>query len=199
MKKQNNQGRLSGVFFALLVAGFFVQCRQTPTSAELEEMIKQEENMSVEEAQDVTIRYTDSAILKATIQAPLLIRYPEKKEPYTEMPKGLFATFYDELGQEDSRLSAAYGISYETRKLIKLTDSVRVVNKKGEELKSEELYWDQKAKKIYTNTFVRIVRNGETLRGDGFESNETFTKYRILRPAGPVTVQENFTGDEETE
>ncbi len=183
----------------LLVAGFFVQCRKTPSSNELEKLIKQAENMSVEEAENVVIRYTDSAVLKATITAPLLIRYPQKKEPYTEMPKGLHAIFYDALGNEDSRLSAAYAINYESKKLIKLTDSVRVFNRKGEELKSEELFWDQANKKIYTNTFVRIIRNGETLRGDGFESNESFTKYRILRPTGPVTVQDNFDSDEEVQ
>ncbi|MBO6517117.1 MAG: LPS export ABC transporter periplasmic protein LptC [Bacteroidia bacterium] len=182
-----------------MIAGFFVQCRNTPSSAEMEQLLKEAEDMSVEEAQNVIIRYTDSAVLKAIVKAPLLVRYPKKKEAYTEMPKGLSAVFYDGAGQEDSRLSAAYGINYETKKLIKLTDSVRVFNRKGEELRSEELYWDQKEKRIYTNTFVRIIRNGETLRGDGFESNENFTKYRILKPAGPVTVQDNFLEDEEAQ
>lgn len=188
--------RLLTVGTILLIAAFFMSCRKTG-SDELEKLIEQSENLSVEEAHDVVIRYTDSSVLKATISAPLMIRYPKKKEPYTEMPEGLYATFYDDQGVEDSKLSAAYGINYEGKKLIKLTDSVRVVNKKGEELKSEELYWDQKEKRIYTNTFVRIIRNGETLRGDGFESNETFTKYRILRPAGPVAVKGNLLEEDE--
>lgn len=182
----------------LLVAGFFVQCR-TADKSDIESYLKQTEDLSVEKVENVVIRYTDSAMLKAKIVAPEMIRYPNKNEPYTEMPKGLFATFYDSKGQVDSKLSAAYGINYEQKKLIKLTDSVRVVNVKGEELKSEELFWDQQEKRIYTNKFVRIVRNGETLRGDGFESNETFTKYRILRPAGPVTVKDNLLEDEEVQ
>ena len=191
-----NQNRQYKLFYAILIAGFFVGCRQAD-KADLEKYIQESEDLSVEKVSDVLIRYTDSAVTKATIRAPQMIRYPNKKEPYTEMPKGLFATFYDANGKVDSRLSAAYGINYEEKKLIKLTDSVRVVNVKGEELKSEELFWDQTSKKIYTNKFVRIVRNGETLRGDGFESNETFTKYRILRPAGPVTVQDNLLESDE--
>lgn len=178
--------------YLLLIAGFFVQCRTTEKDkAELENYIQQSEDLSVENVEGVTIRYTDSAVLKATIFAPRMIRYPKKEEPYTEMPEGLFATFYDNQGNEDSKLSAAYGINYDLKKLIMLKDSVRVVNNKGEELKSEELYWDQVEKRIYTNKFVRIIRNGETLRGEGFESNESFTKYRILRPSGPVAVKEN--------
>ncbi len=188
--------RLFKLGIALLVTGFFVQCRKADVT-DFEAFDKDTEDLSVERVEDVIIRYTDSAILKAKIHAPEMIRYPNKEEPYTEMPKGLFATFYDSDGKEDSKLSSAYGINYEAKKLIKLTDSVRVYNRKGEELKSEELFWDQKEKKIYTNKFVRIIRNGETLRGDGFESNENFTKYRILKPAGPVAVQDNLLEDDE--
>ena len=193
--KKNRHHKL---FLAIVIAGFFVQCRNADKS-DLESYLKESEDLSVEKVENVTIRYTDSAVVKATIVAPEMIRYPNKAEPYTEMPKGLFATFYDAQGKVDSKLSAAYGINYEEKKLIMLTDSVRVVNVKGEELKSEELFWDQKEKKIYTNKFVRIVRNGETLRGDGFESNENFTKYRILKPAGPVTVKDNLLEDEEVQ
>jgi LPS export ABC transporter protein LptC len=191
--KLNRQIKL---LIAVCTAGFFVQCRNAKKE-DIENYIKEAEDLSVETVDDVIIRYTDSAIVKATIKAPRMIRYPNKAEPYTEMPKGLFATFYDGNGKVDSKLSAAYGINYEEKKLIKLTDSVRVINAKGEELKSEELYWDQKAERIYTNKFVRIVRNGETLRGDGFESNENFTKYRILHPAGPVSVQDNLLETDE--
>lgn len=193
-----NRNRHLQLLCAMMVAGFFVQCRNADKS-DLESYLKESENLSVETVEQVVIRYTDSAVVKATIVAPEMIRYPNREEPYTEMPKGLFATFYDADGNVDSKLSAAYGINYEKKKLIKLTDSVRVLNVKGEELKSEELYWDQMDKRIYTNKFVRIIRNGETLRGDGFESNENFTKYRILRPAGPVSVKDNLLEDEEVQ
>ena len=182
------QSRWSKLFILMLITGFFVQCRKAEDKKNYQEYLEQAEDLSVERVENVTINYTDSAVLRATINAPVMIRYPERDEPYTEMPEGLLAKFFKPDGTEDSRLSAAYGINYESKKLIKLTDSVRVVNKEGEELKSEELFWDQKKKKIYTNKFVRIIRNGETLRGDGFESNENFTKYRILRPAGPVSI-----------
>jgi LPS export ABC transporter protein LptC len=144
----------------------------------------------------VKIRYTDSARLKAIISTPLMIRFPERKNPYSEMPKGLSAQFYNDQGEPNSRLSANYGINFEQQKLIQLRDSVRVYNTMGEELKSEELYWDQVRKKIYTNTYVVIKRAGDTIRGDGFESNENFTKYRITKPHGRVKLKENIEGDE---
>ncbi|MBI1306619.1 MAG: LPS export ABC transporter periplasmic protein LptC [Bacteroidetes bacterium] len=185
-------------FSLLILSAFFllsVSCRKV-SKKQIEKFRKETEDLSVERASNVKIRYTDSAILKATISTPKMIRYPNIKDPYTEMPKGLEARFYDENGLEDSHLSSQYGINYEKRKLIKLTDSVRVTNKKGERLESEELYWDQNKKTIYTNKFVRILRENDTIRGDGFESNETFSKYKITRPTGEFKVKEEISEDE---
>jgi lipopolysaccharide export system protein LptC len=182
--------RLFGVMILLFTAVLFSQCRQVDKK-EIEKLNNLAEDLSVEKATNVTIRYTDSAILKVVINTPLLVRYPKKKEPYSEMPLGLNAKFYDKQGNADSHLSSNYGINYEDKKLIELRDSVRVVNNIGEELKSEELFWDQEKKIIYTNKFVKIVRDGEEIRGDGFESNENFTKYKILKPVGKLKVKEN--------
>ena len=179
-------------------AVLFSSCRKADKS-EIEKFREQTEDLSVERADNVNIRYTDSARLKAIIHTPELVRFPNKAEPYTEMPKGLDAQFYNPNGEEDSRLSANYGISWETKKLIKLTDSVRVTNQKGERLESEELFWNQEKKTIYTNKFVRIYREYDTIRGAGFESNETFTKYRILKPTGKVKMRENENEDEAEE
>ncbi|MCB9261122.1 MAG: LPS export ABC transporter periplasmic protein LptC [Flavobacteriales bacterium] len=184
------RNRLLKVLLLLTITGFLLSCRNA-RKGELDRLQQQLEDLSIERAENVTVQYNDSAKLKAIINTPLLIRFPQKKEPYTEMPKGLNATFFNTEGKEDSKISAAYGINYEIQKLIKLKDSVRVYNQQGEELKCEELYWNQKTKKIYTQTFVKIVRDGETLRGKGFESNETFTKWRILKPAGSVSVTES--------
>lgn len=187
--------RLFGAFYMLLTAVFLLSCRKANKN-EIEKFRDQTEDLSVEQATNVSIKYTDSARLKAIIFTPLLVRYPNKRNPYTEMPKGMNARFYDLNGNVDSRLSARYGINYENQKLIKLKDSVRVVNQKGEELKSEELFWDQEKKIIYTNKFVRIAREGEEIKGDGFESNETFTRYKILKPSGSLKVKENPVDDE---
>jgi len=148
------------------------------------------DSLSVETARDVTIRYTDSAILKATISAPLMERYPKVAEPYLEMTEGLSAVFYDDEGKVSSNLSANYGKNYERKELIELRNKVHVRNKLGEELESEELFWDQKTKRIFTDKFVKITRNQELIYGEGFESNERFTKYKILKPSGRVKIKD---------
>lgn len=173
----------------LLTGGFFSGC-----SNELEEIKAynaQSDSLSVERASEVKITYTDSARIKAIIRTPLLERYPQKENPYLEMPKGLTATFYDERQQMNSSLRADYAISYDKTKIITVRRNVRVRNIREEELETEELHWNQKDKKIYTDQFVKIRRKDEILYGRGFESNETFTRYRIRQPEGKFTIPES--------
>lgn len=148
------------------------------------------DSLSVETATNVTIRYTDSAVLKALITAAVLKNHPTDAEPYMEMPEGLKANFYDKTGEKESYLSANYGINYTAKHLIFLRNDVHVINEKGEELQSEELYWDQTTRKIYTDKAVKIIREDEIIHGSGLESNENFTRYRILKPSGEVKFKE---------
>jgi LPS export ABC transporter protein LptC len=74
---------------------------------------------------------------------------------------------------------------------VHLKNQVNVVNLQQEELSSDELFWDQNKQKIYTSKFVTIKRKNEIIYGDGFESNETFTKYRILNPKGRVHLKKD--------
>ncbi len=165
-------------------------CGSSTTREEIESYQQQADSLSVEIGRNVTIRYTDSARLKATITAPLMERYPQLSEPYLEMTEGLTAQFYDDQGNVSSNLSANYGKHYERKELIELRNNVHVKNKIGEELESEELFWDQKTKRIFTEKFVKITRNDELIYGEGFESNERFTKYKILKPSGRVKIKE---------
>jgi hypothetical protein len=49
----------------------------------------------------------------------------------------------------------------------------------------------QDSAKIFTNKRVDIhTANGSVLHGMGMVSNDSFTKYRILKPVGEITVNE---------
>jgi hypothetical protein len=54
----------------------------------------------------------------------------------------------------------------------------------------EHLIWDRAENKIYSNEFVKITTDDEIIMGEGFESNEQFTKYRILKPKGTITKED---------
>jgi lipopolysaccharide export system protein LptC len=66
---------------------------------------------------------------------------------------------------------------------------VEVMNVKGERLNTEELHWDQKSGKIYTDKFVRITTADQIIMGDGMTANQTFTEWEINRYRGTINLQ----------
>jgi len=132
----------------------------------------------VEISRNIEVLYSDSAIVKVKMQAPLLERYAGA-EPYTELKKGVNLTFYDRNRQVASTLTAGYAISRESEKVMEARNNVVVVNAQGDKLNTEHLVWDEKTRKIHSDEFARITTANEIIYGNGMEANEDFSTYRI--------------------
>jgi LPS export ABC transporter protein LptC len=144
-----------------------------------------------ETAQNVDVVYSDSASLRMHLKTPFMQRFSVRvKEPYMEMPKGLFVEFYDDSGKVKNRLKANYAIKYETRRLMEVKYKVEVTNVYGEKLETEQLVWDEANKKIRSEKFVKITTKKEILMGEGMEANEDFTEYEILKPRGSKIIED---------
>jgi capsular polysaccharide biosynthesis protein len=63
-----------------------------------------------------------------------------------------------------------------------------VVNSKGEKLKTEHLIWDRRKRRIYSNVYTQIIKPNRILEGNSFESNETFTEYKITKLKGDIEI-----------
>lgn len=144
---------------------------------------------SAERGREVTLIYSDSAIITARVEAPVLLRYSGEK-PKTEMPKGIKATFYSASGQPNSWLTANRAIQFPNEGVTETHGNVIVVNELGDTLYTEKLIWVEKEDRIYTDTYVRIVRPDEIIFGDGLESNQQFTRYKILNIKGTIALNE---------
>lgn len=168
---------------------FFALISCNADEEKLKKVSKIKIDTGVERATEVTINYTDSGFLRAKIYSPLIEHYQQKAEPYSEMKKGVKGFFYDNNGKIESSLTAEYAISYETRRIIIVKNNVRVLNMRGEEMETEKLIWDQQKEKIYTDKFVKIKTPDEILYGNGLESNQSFTQYRINKLRGRITVK----------
>jgi LPS export ABC transporter protein LptC len=116
------------------------------------------------------------------------IRNEIAKPPFVDMRKGLKVEFFDDSTHVESTLTALYARWYEGKGNVLIRDSVVVVNKKGETLRTEELIWNQNVKMFYTEKFVRINTPDQVMYGDGLEANEDFSWYRIKNPKGVVRV-----------
>jgi LPS export ABC transporter protein LptC len=148
------------------------------------ETITKKENLPIETAENLKIVYSTHGRIQMIMEAPTMLRFAGEK-PYMELPDGFLMIFYDSVMNENSRISARYAIQYEQDQLIDTRNDVVVQNLENNEvLNTEQLIWDQKNQIIYTEKFVKITTNEEVLFGDGFESDDRFTSWRIRNPQG---------------
>ena len=60
----------------------------------------------------------------------------------------------------------------------------------GETLHTEQLYWNPKDGKVFTDKFVRIENGDEILTGIGLTANQDFSSYVIKEPQGTFILEE---------
>ncbi|MDB5121074.1 MAG: Lipopolysaccharide-assembly, LptC-related [Sphingobacteriales bacterium] len=143
----------------------------------------------VDISKGVTIVYSDSALVKAQLQTPLLYHYKDKD--YYEMTKGVTIIFYDKSHIETSRVTADYGKMKVKEKLTELKRNVVVVNKNGKKFKSEELIWDQASKKFYSNKLVSMQDlQGQVLYGTSFISDDKFLNPQFTQATGNLSLSQ---------
>ena len=112
------------------------------------------------------------------------------KEPFTEFPGGVTVTFFEKSLQPTSKLTAQYAIRRQKDKETVVRDSVVWYNiHKKEQLETEELIWNEKTNKVYSDKFVKITTETESIYGEGFEADQNFTYYKIKDIHGQVRIQ----------
>lgn len=182
------------VVIGLLVLLFSTSCEKIGDRQKAHYL--QNDTIYPERASGVVITVSDSGHKMAEINTPLMERYAGKN-PYIEMTKGLQAKFFNKQGIKENQLDAEYGISRQNEKIIEVRKNVRLVNVEGDQLNTEKLTWNQATQKIYTDEFVKITTPDEVIYGDGFESNQNFTEYRIFKIRGTLSLK-NISPDSTT-
>jgi LPS export ABC transporter protein LptC len=177
----------------LLSSIAFFSCGNDPQK--IKEITEQAE-IPTEITYDAEIFYSDSAIIRVRIKTKEIIRRDVGEQPELEFPQGLHLTFYDSTGAVESTLLSDYAIHYPEKKKVIVKNNVEIVNNRGEKLNTEYLEWLRDEKKIYTEEFVKISTPDEIIFGDGLESNEQFTRYRIKNIKGTIAVRDEEEKEE---
>lgn len=152
------------------------------------ERMKEKEKVPLLVGKQVIIEYTDSAILQAKIYTNTLKEFTSP-DNYTELPDGVYIEFYNAMGEVTTRMTSKYARLDKATDIMTAKDSVIVINENGEKLNTDKLHWNNITKMLTTDAFVQISKKEEILFGEGLEANESFTKYKILRPQGSIALQ----------
>jgi LPS export ABC transporter protein LptC len=147
--------------------------------------------LNTERADSVTIIYSKEGITKAQLFAKTFNHVQDAKPPYIEMKNGIKVLFYNDSMNLQSTLLAKYGRYFEQSGNVLVRDSVVVYNIKKEQLNTEELIWNEKLQKFYTDKFVKITTPTQIIYGNGLESNQNFSDYTILKMKGIIGVNKS--------
>lgn len=141
------------------------------------------------EFENVEVLYTEKQTLKVKLQAKKIFEFQNGDR---EFPEGLYLEFYDETGKLTSTLQANTAFFFKTDLKWRGRGKVEVKNlDKNEQLNTEELFWKQDTKRIFTDKFVTIKQQTEVIYGTGLEAAQDLSDYTILKPEGEFEVKEN--------
>ncbi|MCF8234861.1 MAG: LPS export ABC transporter periplasmic protein LptC [Bacteroidales bacterium] len=141
-------------------------------------------------AHDIEYVRSDSGDLQARLTSPLMHQYAGD-DSYFEFPEGFKVVFYDSVMEEQSVLTADYGIGHDREKIMEARGNVVVINhEKQEKLETEVLTWDQREKKIFTYERVKITTPTDVLIGDTLISNESFSQYELKNTSGLIMLED---------
>ncbi len=134
---------------------------------------------------------SDSGYTRYFITTPVWNIYDEAGEPFWFFPDGL------ELEQYDLNLRPSSGMRCDSarylsdKRIWRLDGNVVMVNSQRDSFLTQQVFWDQVRREVYSDSFVHIVRSDRIIEGYGFTSNETMTRYVINRPTGIFPIERN--------
>lgn len=136
--------------------------------------------------------YTEMGELKMKVFAPVANYFQFADEPYTNFDEGIEVNSFTDSMIVESKLTAKYAQFFEKKELWLARNNVVAQNHKGDVLYTEELYWDQTKRIIYTDADVCIKTTDGNVYGKGLVADDSFEEWEIKAPYdGEFEVDEN--------
>lgn len=128
-------------------------------------------------ATNIFLIHSDSAIVRSEITAPSQLEYLNGNQ---EFPEGIEIKFFTKEGQLETTMRADRGFFMKNENLYRGEGNVQIKNLlKDQSLQSEEIFWDQAQKKIYTEKFVTIQDKQTLFNGTGLQADDSFSVYSL--------------------
>ncbi|RZK49802.1 MAG: hypothetical protein EOO99_05370 [Pedobacter sp.] len=141
---------------------------------------------------NVTVEYSDSAVVKARGFAPVYDKVtPAVGAAYNEMPKGVKIEFFDAFMRVTGSITADYAKNNETEKITIFKRNVVVVNDMLT-FHTEELIWDEVKARYTSSSGTVLFKDGTTASGTEFSAPQDFSTYSIKFAKGSANLKEDL-------
>lgn len=176
------------IVLAFLASTIFVSCK---TDIDKVNMLTSRSNLPTFSVYGFETTYSDSGKVMIELKSKEMSRFEGKNTKYDEYRYGFNVRFYDENDSLASTLRCSYARFIIEKELWEIKTDVEIDNiKRKEKVNTELLYWDMNKELVYSDKFVKITTEEEILMGDGFESNQDFSEWKILKPTGIISIKD---------
>jgi LPS export ABC transporter protein LptC len=137
------------------------------------------------EADNFNLKYTDSGKIKSILVSPKMLDYSNVEFPFTEFPKGIDVTIYDEKAKR-TFVTANYAISFKGIDIIDLQGNVVIKTESGQKLETTQLYFDQKNEWFHTEKSFKLSAPNGVSYGEGIDFSKDFQIVNSQRVKGQI-------------
>ena len=133
--------------------------------------------------------FSDSSRLRMKLNSKEYFVYENDDEEY---PKGLFMEIYSiRENKMIANFKANYVIKTNNENFYRASGNVVLTNLiTNDVLNTEELLWYPNEEKFISDKFLTIKTEDELHKGEGLESNQDFSSYKIIKPMGSIQLDE---------
>ena len=172
----------------LLLAIILFAC--SPAEEQTQSQVPPRDSLPVLVGDTVTTLISDSGITRYRIETTQWLVFDKTDPTYQEFPKGIYLEQFDEALTVQASLKADYAYYNEPEQHWTLRGNVHAMNRKGEQFDTQELKWDQRQHRVYSDSAIHITREKSIIEGVGFDSNEEMNKYTIMHPTGVFPIDD---------
>jgi LPS export ABC transporter protein LptC len=137
------------------------------------------------EADSINLKYTDSGKVKSILISAKMLDYATVDFPFTEFPKGINVTLFDNKGKK-TFITSKYAVTYKTTDLIDLQGNVKITNEDGQLFETEQLFFDQKNEWFYTEQKYKFTDLKGVSYGEGVDFSKDFKIINSQRISGEI-------------
>lgn len=140
-------------------------------------------------AYDIRMTYTDSAVVKAILTAPVNLDFTHLSFKYSEFPEGLKIIFFNSNNDENT-LVADYGILYNQTRIVDLQGNVVLLSHDGSRLETDQMYWDAEKEWLFTEQTFSFKNINYDMVAIRLDTNKEFSKFQTGKLTGTMLVDE---------
>lgn len=131
---------------------------------------------------DSNIIHTDSGYPRYHATAQVYYSFDNAPEPFWRFDKGAFIEQYDNDRNVVATLQCDSAVYLQRPQIWDCIGNVRINNINGDKFLTNRMFYDVRAQKIYSDSFIHIEKSDRIIEGYGFRSNSAITDYEVHRP-----------------